>query len=113
LARLETMVLMSGIELPSLAIREQMVSAIQIVVHIRRFEDGVRRVEAISEITGLEGNVPQLQEIFRFVRRSAKGRGVQGDFVATGVVPRIVEELRDKAIDVPIDLFQKWDANHA
>ena len=63
LARLETMVLMAGLNLPSRAIREQIVSAIQLVVHIRRYEDGVRRVQSVSEITGMEGETPQLQDL--------------------------------------------------
>jgi pilus assembly protein CpaF len=107
LARLETMVLMAEIELPSRAIREQMVSAIQFIIHVRRFEDGVRRVERIAEMTGLEGNTPQLQDIFRFVRQGRKGRGIQGEFVATGVVPRAVDELRECDIEVPLTLFQQ------
>ena len=74
LARLETMVLMAGIELPSRAIREQIVSAIQLLVHVKRYEDGVRRVASIAEITGLEGNTPLTQELFRFERRGRKGR---------------------------------------
>ncbi|HUB27772.1 MAG TPA: CpaF family protein, partial [Tepidisphaeraceae bacterium] len=69
LARLETMVLMAGIDLPSRAIREQIASAIQLLIHVRRYEDGVRRIEAIAELTGLEGNTPQTQDIFRFERR--------------------------------------------
>ncbi len=73
LARLETMVLMAGLDLPSRAIREQMVSALHLIVHVRRYEDGVRRVESIVEITGMEGLTPQLQEIFRFERRRADG----------------------------------------
>src|SRR5690606_16389692 len=74
LSRLETMVLYAGTELPSRAIREQMVSALQILVHIRRYEDGVRRIESIAEITGLEGVTPLLQDIFRFRRRGLQGR---------------------------------------
>ena len=74
LARLETMVLMAGLELPSRAIREQMVSALHFVVHVRRYEDGVRRMESVVEVTGLEGNTPQMQEIFRFQRRKDEGR---------------------------------------
>src|SRR6187399_1669577 len=66
LSRLETMVLMAGIELPSRAIREQIVSALHFVVHVRRCDDGVRRVESIAEITGLEGGTPLMQDIFRF-----------------------------------------------
>lgn len=107
LARLETMVLMAGADLPSRAIREQMVSALHLIVQVRRYEDGARRVESIAEITGLEGLVPQLQEIFRFERRGKSSRGVQGEFVATGIVPRLVEELRDRGDEVPLAIFQK------
>jgi pilus assembly protein CpaF len=107
LARLETMVLMAGLELPSRAIREQMVSALHLIVQVRRYEDGVRRVECISEITGSEGLTPQLQDIFRFERRGRRGRTLAGEFVATGIVPRLVEELREREIEVPMDLFQR------
>lgn len=106
LARLETMVLMVGLDLPSRAIREQMVSALDLLVHIRRYEDGIRRVESIAEITGLEGATPQIQDLFRFERRGRRGRTVAGDFVATGIVPRLVEELRERDIDLPMEIFQ-------
>lgn len=107
LARLETMVLMAGFELPSRAIREQMVSALHVLVQVRRYEDGARRVECIAEITGLEGPTPQLQDIFRFERRGRRGRNVTGEFVAAGIVPRFVEELRDRDVVVPMEIFQK------
>jgi pilus assembly protein CpaF len=107
MARLETMVLMAGIDLPSRAIREQMVSALHYVVHVRRFEDGVRRVAAIAEITGMEGVTPTMQDVFRFERHGRKGKSVMGRFVATGVVPRLVEELRERDIELPLHLFHK------
>ena len=107
LNRLETMVLMAGLDLPSRAIREQIVSAIQILIHIRRYEDGVRRIESIAEITGLEGSTPLLNEIFRFERRGRLGRKVAGKFEPTGIVPRLVEELRQRDIHIPMTLFQK------
>lgn len=114
LARLETMVLMSGLELPSRAIREQIVSALELVVHVRRFEDGVRRVESIAEIRGLEGSTPQLQDIFRFEVRGRKGRQIVGEFVPTGIVPHAVEQLRARDIHVPMDIFQPAaKSNHA
>ncbi len=106
LARLETMVLMAGFDLPSRAIREQMVSALHLIVHVRRYEDGVRRVECISEITGIEGLTPQLQDIFRFERRGRRRRTVAGEFMPTGIVPRLVEDLRERDIEIPMDLFQ-------
>ena len=106
LARLETMVLMAGLELPSRAIREQIVSAIQLVVHIRRCEDGVRRVQSVAEITGMEGDTPQMQEVFVFRSRGRQGKRLTGELVATGIVPRVVEQLRAENHDVPMSLFQ-------
>jgi pilus assembly protein CpaF len=113
LSRLETMVLMAGFELPSRAIREQMAAAIQFIVHVRRYEDGVRRVESITEITGIEGVTPVLQELYRFERRGRKNRSVVGEYVATGIVPRLVDELRDRDIQVPLTLFQKSPKGNA
>lgn len=107
LARLETMVLMAGLELPSRAIREQIVSALHLIVHVRRYEDGVRRLEAIAEIVGMEGSTPQLQDIFRFERRGVKGRQIVGEFVPTGIVPRVVDELLERGIEIPRAIFQK------
>ena len=107
LARLETMVLMAGMDLPSRAIREQMTSAIHFIVAVRRYEDGVRRVQAISEVLGLEGLTTQLQDIFRFERRGRKGRSIVGEHIATGIVPRLVDELREQDVSIPLDLFRK------
>jgi pilus assembly protein CpaF len=107
LARLETMVLMAGIDLPERAIREQMVSALHYIVHVKRYEDGVRRVASIAEITGLEGLTPLMQEIFRYERRGRAGPNVLGEFVATGLVPRLVEEMKERDVLMPMALFQK------
>jgi pilus assembly protein CpaF len=107
LARLETMVLMAGLDLPSRAIREQITAALNLVIHIRRYEDGVRRVESIAEVLGLEGNTPQLQDIFRFEPISRSGKRITGQFAATGIVPRLAEELRDREFAVPTSLFQR------
>jgi pilus assembly protein CpaF len=107
LSRLETMVLMAELDLPSRAIREQITAAIDVVIHIRRYEDGVRRVESISEITGLEGMTPQMEEIYRFQRRERKGRHIIGEFVPTGVVPRLVEELAERQIEIPTRIFRR------
>ena len=105
LSRLETMVLMAGLELPSRAIREQTVAALDLIVHVRRFEDGVRRVETVAEVTGMEGNTPQLQDIFRFQRTGRKGKKVDGRYVATGIVPHVAEDLRSRGLDLPMQLF--------
>ncbi len=106
ISRLSTMVLMSGIELPQTAIREQVVSAIDIIIHVRRYEDGVRRVESIDELVGMEGDTVQLQQIYRFDLRGRRGRLLDGRHVATGTVPRAVERLSAKAIEMPTQWFQ-------
>jgi pilus assembly protein CpaF len=107
LSRLETMVLMAGLDLPSRAIREQITSAIQLLVHVRRFDDGVRRIETISEMTGMEGNTALLQDIFMFRRRGRQGRHVVGEFGAAGIVPHFVEDLRQRGVEISLDWFKK------
>ena len=107
LARLETMVLMAGIELPSRAIREQIVSALHLLVHVRRYDDGVRRIESVAELTGLEGMTPLMQDLFVFRRKGREGRHVIGSFHAMGVVPHMVEELREHGVHVPLSMFQR------
>jgi pilus assembly protein CpaF len=107
MARLETMVLMAGVELPSRAVREQIVSAIHLIVQVKRYEDGVRRVESVAEITGLEGSTPMMQELYGFRRRGKQGKRIVGHFTATGVVPRMVEEMREEGTQIPAALFQK------
>jgi len=107
LARLETMVLMAGLDLPSRAIREQVASAIHLLVHVRRYEDGVRRVESVSEVAGLENSTVLLNEIFRFHHRGMEGRRVVGEFEATGVVPHLVGDLRERRVAVPLSLFAR------
>lgn len=107
ISRLETMVLMAGMDLPSRAIREQIAAAIDIIVSVRRFDDGVRRVERIAELTGMEENTPQLQDIFVFQQTGRDGRKVIGNYTSTGIVPRFVHELRERGWDVPFELFRK------
>jgi pilus assembly protein CpaF len=109
LSRLETMVLMAGVELPSRAVREQIVSAIHLLVHVRRYDDGVRRIESVAEITGLEGSTPQMQELFGFRRRGKQGRRIIGHFAATGVIPRMVDDLREEGVQIPSALFQRTE----
>jgi pilus assembly protein CpaF len=109
LSRLETMVLLAGTELPSRAVREQIVSAIHLLVHVQRFDDGVRRVESVAEVTGMEGNAPLMQDLFVFRRQGRQGRRIAGIFTATGVVPRLAEELREQGVAVAPALFQRTD----
>jgi pilus assembly protein CpaF len=111
LSRLETMVLMAGVELPSRAIREQITSAIQLLVHVRRFEDGVRRIDTIAEMSGMEGNTPLLQDVFVYRRRGRQGRRVIGEFSATGIVPHFIEDLSQRGLEVPFEWFKKKAAD--
>ncbi|TIN70125.1 MAG: CpaF family protein, partial [Mesorhizobium sp.] len=93
ISRLEQMVGMAGMPMTHESIRAQIASAIDIIVQTQRLSDGGRRVTSISELTGMEGNVVQLQEIYHFVRREVTAEGkVIGDFRATGVRPRFAPE---------------------
>jgi len=107
LARLETMVLMAGIELPERAIREQMASAIDLIVHQSRLKDGTRRITHITEVIGMEGDVVTLQDIFGFdFHAGVDERGFyRGSLQSTGLRPHFVERLKDRGIDVPPHLF--------
>jgi pilus assembly protein CpaF len=106
LSRVETMVLMAGVDLPSRAVREQIVSALDLIVHVERMEDGVRRVSRITELAGMETETPLLQEIFRFERRGVAQGRVEGEFVATGIVPRCAEPLRQRGARMSPEWFQ-------
>ena len=106
LARLETLVLMAGMELPSRAIREQMAAALDLIAHVERSEDGRRRITSIVEIVGLEGDTPLLQEIFTFKRHAFERGRVLGEFLPTGILPRFAEELRERGAELPIAWFQ-------
>ncbi|TIX37666.1 MAG: CpaF family protein, partial [Mesorhizobium sp.] len=93
-SRLEQMVGMAGMPMTNDSIRAQIASAIDIIVQTQRLSDGGRRVVSISELTGMEGNVVQLQEIYHFVRRDVGADGtIVGDFRATGVRPRFAQEV--------------------
>lgn len=107
ISRLETMVLMTGMELPSKAIRDQIASAIDVIVSVRRYDDGVRRIDHIAELTGMEEHTLQLQDIFVFKQTGREGKKIQGEFVSTGIVPRFVHELRERGWDIPFEMFRK------
>ena len=110
LARLETMVLMAGIELPVRAIREQAASAIQLIVHGARLPDGSRRVTDISEITGMEGDIITMQTIFEFRQEGYTADGkVRGALCATGAVPKFVHRLRERGIEVDLSPYRTND----
>ena len=107
LSRLETMVLMAGIDLPVRAIREQISSAVDLIVHLVRMRDGSRRITHITEVTGMEGDIITLQDLFVFDFRAgqdAYGRH-QGGLMSTGLRPRFTEHLSDVGIPLPPEVF--------
>ncbi len=108
LRRLEVMVLMAGMDLPVQAIREQIASAVDIVVQQTRFGDGSRRITSVSEITGMEQSTILLNEIFCFRQHGFDEQGrVLGSFQATGRVPEFYEELRERGISVDMSIFEQ------
>ena len=105
--RLETLVLMAGAELPSRAIREQIASAIDIVVQQSRMRDGTRKITNITEVTGIEGEKVKLQDIFVFKQTGVDGEGrVMGYFTATGIVPQCMEHLMESGEEVSLSIFE-------
>jgi pilus assembly protein CpaF len=108
LSRLETMVLMSGMDLPLKAVRDQIASAVDIIVQQTRFPDGSRRVTHVSEVTGIEGEVIAMQDIFTFEQKGFDADGkVTGRFRPTGVIPRFYEGLKAMGIKANLKIFQK------
>jgi len=110
LARIETMVLMAGTLLPSRAIREQVVSAIDMIIHISRISDGTRKLVSVREVVGMEQDTITLREIFKFIQTGygAKGK-VEGYFTATGEIPDFVHELRKAGKEIDLGIFKPVD----
>ncbi|HLL74127.1 MAG TPA: CpaF family protein, partial [Pyrinomonadaceae bacterium] len=107
LARLETMIQMTGMRLSDRAMRQQVASAINLVIQAARLSDGTRRITSISEITGMEGDVITMQEIFQFERKSVDKDGkVIGRFRPTGVRPRFAERLKQYGMQLPRVFFE-------
>jgi len=108
LSRLETMVLMAGMNLPDKAIREQIAAAINLIVHESRFPDGTRKINAITEIQGMEGDIITLQDIFVYEQKGKDENGrVIGRFRPTGIRPKFMDKLINSGIQVSNDIF--WD----
>src|SRR6202521_1148321 len=105
ISRLETLVLMAGMELPSRAIREQIASAINIIIQQNRLRDGTRKITYISEVTGIEGDQISLQDIFVYKQSGYENGKVTGMLTATGAVPRIMETLESTGNAVPMSFF--------
>jgi pilus assembly protein CpaF len=107
LSRIETMIAMGATNLPERAMRQQIASAIQLVVQQTRLSDGSRKVTSVSEITGMEGDIITMQEIFVFEKMGVTGEGkVIGRFRATGVRPKCCERLKASGIHLPGDMFE-------
>lgn len=107
LSRVETMALMAGMDLPVRAIREQIASAIDLIVHQSRMQDGTRKVVNITEIVGMEGDVITLQDIFRFEQTAIEDGKVLGELVATGLRPKYMDKIEAHGIHLPPSIFSK------
>ena len=106
LARLENMCLMADTGLPVRAIREQIASGIDVIVQQMRLHDGTRKITAISEVVGMEGNVISLQDIFKFEEEGFENGRIQGWFKPTGIIPNFLDRIHTAAIDLPISMFK-------
>ena len=105
-SRLETMVLMSGMDLPSRAIREQIASAVDVIIHESRLSDGSRRVTAVTEVTGMEGEQIVMQDIFSFRQSGVGSDGrVMGELLATGAVPTWIDQVRSRGMEIDMRIF--------
>lgn len=108
LSRLESMVAMANVNLPERSIRQQISSAITIIVQVSRMSDGTRKVVNISEITGQEENIISMQDIFNFVRRGIGPDGkVVGSFEPSGIRPKFLDRLRIAGIMLPAEIFER------
>ena len=107
LSRLETMVAMSNLNLPDSAIRRQIASAIDLVIQVSRMSDGTRKVVSIAEITGMEGEIVTMQDIFLFRKRGIRENGeVIGEFMPTGIRPKFSERLIVAGVQLPMAMFE-------
>jgi pilus assembly protein CpaF len=101
LSRLETMMLMAGINLPERALREQIASALDVIVQLSRLSDGSRKLVEFTEVSGMEGSTITTQTIFKFEQRGVENGKVLGDFVATGVMPSFMDRLERYGFKIP------------
>jgi pilus assembly protein CpaF len=111
LGRLETMIAMSALNLPEIATRRQIASALDMVVQVSRMSDGSRKITSISEITGVESDIISMQEIFSFKKTGlAENGAVLGEFAATGIRPRLSERLASSGVNLPTSMFESTRA---
>jgi pilus assembly protein CpaF len=108
LSRIETMVLMAGYDLPVRAIREQVSSALECIVHLERLEDGSRRVTSVTEVQRMEAEVVTLQELFKFqVDEVTRDGAIIGGLRATGLRPSFIQKFEKRGVSLPLSMFQK------
>ena len=105
LSRMETLVLMAGMDLPVRAIREQMASAIDVIVQLTRLRDGTRRVTHVTEVQGMEGDVIVMQDVFVFEQSGVAEGKILGRLKPTGIRPKFVEKFEVMGIHLPPGLF--------
>ena len=110
LSRLETMVLMAGYDLPVRAIREQIASAVHLIMHLDRLPDGRRVVTSLTELQGMEGDTILLQEVFNYRNLPSKDGRPAGELVATGLRPKFVDKLNEHGIELPAKVFHRTAA---
>jgi len=105
-ARLETLCMMAGLDLPARAIREQIAGAVDLIVQISRLSDGSRKVMSITEVVGMQGDIVTLQEVFRFKEEGFdKNRKIVGQFQAMGLIPTFIETFEQRGVTIPRNLF--------
>jgi pilus assembly protein CpaF len=106
LSRLENMVGMAGLPMSEMSVRSQIASAIRVIIQLQRLSDGTRRVTQVSEVTGMEGDVIQMQTLYEFVRTGTDADGsVRGELKATGLRPKFLDVLRLSGVEIPADSF--------
>jgi pilus assembly protein CpaF len=113
LIRVETMVALTGVDIPSKFLRQYISSAFDVVIYLSRLADGSRRLTSLQEVTGLEGEVITLQEIFTFEQTGVHAGGsIKGHFKATGIRPRFVERLKARGVSLPSNMFDSRQVNN-
>jgi pilus assembly protein CpaF len=101
------MVLMAGMDLPHRAIREQISSAVDLIIHQERLQDGTRRIVEISEVQGMEGDVIVLEMLFQFVQKGFEGRRIVGRLQPLGIRPKLMAKLDLHGVKVPPGIFDR------
>ena len=111
ISRLETLCMMAGMDLPAKAIREQIAGAVDLIVQISRLSDGSRKIMNITEVQGIQGDAVTLQDVFTFKETGYdKNRKIVGKFLSKGLIPKFIQDLKERGVSVPKDLFSNEDS---